>query len=243
MVNNANPNIQINSISFIKVTRELVESLILNSITYFLIFIILLLFQLRDTIISANKLLVILGLTLLEFIMMIPFILIRLVYVFSETNNERKQLDDRYSSRGIIRLYTLHSMFWQYQQTLGFTLEIIRVSKAGINLFLEVVDDFEHQEVVPQLIEEPVVDEEVAGVADVTNREIVVKNDENDEFDNPELADISTEAIPDWPQARHFRTFKRLKRVSSEPTFKFPQRMSLKSFVRAKELDQPDLSE
>ncbi|RLV93014.1 hypothetical protein JA1_002824 [Spathaspora sp. JA1] len=126
---------------FLKVTRRLIVDFLLNLVTYLLIYNILFIFQIRNSLINANKMFFNLVLIGLELVLLLPFILIKFVYSITETKNNVKQMDSRFNSRGIIRTFTLHSLFWNYDN-LSYQLELQSFSKrGGIHIFLQINDD------------------------------------------------------------------------------------------------------
>ncbi|EGW32883.1 uncharacterized protein SPAPADRAFT_49814 [Spathaspora passalidarum NRRL Y-27907] len=141
---------------FLKVTRRIAVDFWLNLTTYLLIYDILFIFQVRNSLIHAHKFLLNLALIVLELIMVLPFALVRLIYQITATKNNTKQMDVRFNSNGIIRTYTLHRVFWRYDSNLLYNLEMQSFSKrGGIHIFLEVSDsDRDREQLYDQAIEQ-----------------------------------------------------------------------------------------
>ncbi|RCK55470.1 hypothetical protein Cantr_04457 [Candida viswanathii] len=171
-------------IGVFRTSQAVATDITLNVVIYALVYSIIYMFRLRNLLVQIQHYILMITLAMLECFWLIPFIMVRLIYIVYNTRNEAKINDYRYNTHGILRTFVVHNQFWTFKNNLVMN----SVFQRGANIFLEIQDDI----VIP----------------DVTggNNDIVIHASEE------ELSFVTNESDPN--NVKHSKTFKKWTRHS-----------------------------
>lgn len=129
---------KINSpLGVIRTSQAVAYDVTINVLIYILIYSIIYIFRLRNLLARLNQYFLSATLVMLEFLWLIPYFLVRLIYIIYNTQNESKKNDYRYNTHGVLRTFVVHNQFWKFKNNLVLN----SVFQRGANIFLEIQDD------------------------------------------------------------------------------------------------------
>lgn len=120
-----------------RTSQAVASDVSINVLIYVLIYAIIYVFRLRNLLIRLNQYILSATLVVLEIFWIIPYILVRLIYIIYNALNESKRNDYRYNTHGILRTFVVHNQFWKFKNNLVMN----SVFQRGANIFLEIQDD------------------------------------------------------------------------------------------------------